>query len=326
MTAELATETSELVAIRLPALYPPATIDADLYQWSGGETDKPRLYSLASNPPTARDLDALARRGIVQLYLSSDDVQAFRNQIRSLLDAGADLPPAVHLEMAREAVKDHLARAWQGKSVDPVVSHAAEFAETMTSLCRPGIDTNAILMSLLTHDGDTFAHVSNVCTYTIMLARAQGIADNEQLAALGQAALLHDLGKRRIQSDILKKPGALTSDERSVIYEHPRLGFEELCDRPEWTRDQLLMVYHHHEKLDGTGYPVGLCGDEIGWTARLCAVVDVFDALTGRRAYRQSSPAEEALAMLERGAGTHFDAELVRCWSLLVRKNCSPIS
>jgi HD-GYP domain-containing protein (c-di-GMP phosphodiesterase class II) len=117
----------------------------------------------------------------------------------------------------------------------------------------------------------------------------------------------------------LKKSSLLSPQERIIVAEHPRLGFEELCQASDLNRDQLLMVYHHHERIDGTGYPVGLVGDEIAWTAKLCAVVDVFDALTGRRPYRQRITTNQALEFLDRGAATQFDEEYVRCWSSMVR-------
>jgi HD-GYP domain-containing protein (c-di-GMP phosphodiesterase class II) len=198
------------------------------------------------------------------------------------------------------------------------VARAAEFSQKVVDVCRGEEAMTAALASLVAHDGDTFAHVSNVCTYSIMLARASGLCDEDELLKVGQAALLHDIGKRSIQTNILKKPGRLTPAERAAIADHPRFGFEELCHRSDLTRDQLLTVYQHHEKLDGTGYPVGLVGDEINWMARLCAVVDVFDALTARRVYRRAADAEEALKVLRRGIGKHFSPEYVQCWTNLV--------
>jgi HD-GYP domain-containing protein (c-di-GMP phosphodiesterase class II) len=258
------------------------------------------------------------------LYLSAEGAKQCRAQCRELLTTGGAATALIELEMLREVAKEGLALAWRAQGAEAIVSQSAAFADGIVGVCRDGVDTAAMLVSLMKHDGDTFSHVSNVCTYAIMLALGLGISEDRQLAALGQAALLHDLGKRRIHGDILRKPGRLSAQERWIIEAHPRLGFEELCELLNLDRDQLSMVYHHHEKLDGTGYPVGLAGDEIEWPARLCAVVDVFDALTGRRAYRAPATAEQAVSYLEQNVGRHFDPEMVACWSNLVRSATSP--
>ena len=135
------------------------------------------------------------------------------------------------------------------------------------------------------------------------------------------AALLHDVGKRSILPNLLQKPGALTDDERKAMQLHPTRGFEELCLRPDLTRGQLMMVYQHHERLDGSGYPVRAVAADIHWMAGICAVVDVFDALTGHRPYRRPASAEEALAHLSNRAGTEYDDEAVRCWASLVHES-----
>lgn len=316
-SARSAHETGK-VPVRIAALFPPLAVQVDLYLDSASDRE-PRLYSRASSPPTPRDLNALQNAGITTLYTTATEAAVLLEQFSEMLHSGIEMPPQVHFEVAREAVKAQFARSWTMAAADAVVTQAAQFAEEILDVCDGQSDTSDFIRSLLKHDGDTFTHVSNVCLYTIILLRNLGLSNKTQIASLGQAALLHDLGKRSICKNILKKPGALTRAERDAIAQHPRLGFEELCDGADLDRDQLLMVYHHHEKLDGTGYPVGLQGEEIHWTGRLCAVVDVFDALTGRRPYRKPATAEEASVFLNRGIGSHFDEEFVRCWSNTVR-------
>jgi HD-GYP domain-containing protein (c-di-GMP phosphodiesterase class II) len=223
------------------------------------------------------------------------------------------------LEMIREEAKLDFSAAWKGKCTDSLLVEATQFTHAIAEVCSDGIDTSSVLHSLIAHDSDTFTHVSNVCTYAIILSQHLGVTDKVKLTEIGLAALLHDLGKRKINQNILKKPGPLTDEERSIIYDHPRLGFEELCDKEALNQEQLLMIYHHHEKLNGTGYPVGLVGEEISWGARLCTVLDVFDAFTVRRAYRKAVTVDDALIYLEENSNTFFAAEMVKCWSNLVR-------
>lgn len=307
-----------MVPVRIAALCTPAAIHVDLYLGSGVAADAPRLYSRAATPPSERDLRALQNSGVSTLYTTQSEAESVHEQFVELLRSEQELPAEVHFEIAREVAKPHFATAWNGAAAGQIVSQAAAFVDNILDVCDRKPNDSELIRSLLKHDGDTFTHISNVCLYTLVLLQRLGVSNPRQLSLLGQAALLHDVGKRKITKDILKKPSRLSPEERQAIAEHPRLGFEELCDRPDLDRDQLLMVYHHHEKIDGSGYPVGLQGEEIHWTGRLCAVVDVFDALTGRRPYRTPFTIEAAAAFLEQQVNQHFDEEFVRCWSSIL--------
>jgi HD-GYP domain-containing protein (c-di-GMP phosphodiesterase class II) len=141
------------------------------------------------------------------------------------------------------------------------------------------------------------------------------------LVALVGGALLHDIGKRHLPHDLLNKAGKLTPQEMALMRQHPQKGFEELCQRSDLNWGQLMMVYQHHERLDGKGYPVQIGGDEMHPWAKICAVGDVFDALTSARPYRKPIEIESALEFFERRAGAAFDAEIVKCLTSLMRQN-----
>ncbi|MEX2625672.1 MAG: HD domain-containing phosphohydrolase, partial [Ilumatobacteraceae bacterium] len=117
----------------------------------------------------------------------------------------------------------------------------------------------------------------------------------------------------------LNKPGALTDEERDVIQTHPRLGFELASSAPS-LQEALPVILHHHERVDGCGYPGGLAGRAIPLEARVVAVADVWDALTSDRAYRRGWAPEAALAHIRAGAGTHFDARVVDAFTTLVAR------
>jgi diguanylate cyclase (GGDEF)-like protein/PAS domain S-box-containing protein len=125
------------------------------------------------------------------------------------------------------------------------------------------------------------------------------------------AGLLHDLGKVGINDSILNKPGKLTEEEFARIKEHPALGAMMISAKAEALQGLGPIVRHHHEHFDGSGYPDGLVGENIPLEAQILSVVDVFDAMTHERAYRKALPREEAIAELERGAGTQFDPAVV---------------
>ena len=170
------------------------------------------------------------------------------------------------------------------------------------------------LLTVMTHDYSTFSHIMNTCTCCVALAEAYGVRDRTSLSEIGQGALLHDVGKRYISAKLLNKTTPLTKDEQDLIRQHPARGFEELCLRGDLNWGQLMMIYQHHERCDGRGYPTGVVGNDIHEWARLCSVADVHDAITRDRAYHKGASTREAMEYMEREAGHSFDKEISQCW------------
>jgi HD-GYP domain-containing protein (c-di-GMP phosphodiesterase class II) len=158
-------------------------------------------------------------------------------------------------------------------------------------------------------DSDTDEHNYRVTLYALRMGETLGLS-REQMRALTKGAFLHDVGKIAIRDDILLKPGRLTREEYEIMKTHVRHGLD-VIDRSSWLHDARDVVGGHHEKFDGEGYPGGLEGADIPLTARVFAVADVFDALTSRRPYKAPLSCAEALGILNRGRGKHFDPEVV---------------
>lgn len=158
-------------------------------------------------------------------------------------------------------------------------------------------------------DRGTNAHNYRVTIYAIRLAEAVGLS-RERIRGLIKGAFLHDVGKIAIADAILQKPGRLTEEEIAVMKAHVSHGVE-IVGKFRWLTDALDVVQHHHEKVDGSGYPAGLKGDEIPISARIFAIVDVFDALTTRRPYKEPAPLHESVFTLLAGKGTAFDPALL---------------
>ncbi len=159
-------------------------------------------------------------------------------------------------------------------------------------------------------DPYTAGHSRRVRYYALELARAIGL-EPRQCKLLSLAAQLHDIGKVAIPDAILHKPTNLSEEEYQIVQQHPVIG--ERILRPVVRHQAVLAAIRgHHERMDGTGYPDGLRGEQIPLLARLIALPDCFDALTTSRAYREALPVSEALAVLRDGAGTHFDPDLAR--------------
>ena len=173
------------------------------------------------------------------------------------------------------------------------------------------IDTIKTLGSAIAkRDSDTDAHNYRVTVYAVRMAEAMGL-EHKTIRKLIKGAFLHDVGKIGIRDEILLKPGRLNEVEFSVMQQHVSHGLD-IVHRAHWLEDAAEIVGNHHEKFDGSGYPQGLKGELIPLTARIFAIVDVFDALTSQRPYKQAFSLNASLDILHEGAGTHFDPELVR--------------
>ena len=162
------------------------------------------------------------------------------------------------------------------------------------------------LARLKTADDYTYMHSVAVCALMIALSRQLGLSDDETREA-GLAGLLHDIGKMAVPSAILNKPGRLTDDEFVSVKEHPSAGHAMLLEAKGVGEIALDVCLHHHEKMDGSGYPKGLKGDQISLYAKMGAVCDVYDAITSNRPYKEGwCPAESLKKMSEWSRG-HFD-------------------
>ncbi|MEU2913235.1 HD-GYP domain-containing protein [Streptomyces massasporeus] len=167
----------------------------------------------------------------------------------------------------------------------------------------------ALVQAVDIKDGYTRGHSERVGQASMMIARELGMAD-ERVEVLRFAGILHDVGKLGVPTRLLRKDGPLTPEERRVIELHPEYG-HEMVRGIGFLGEARAAVLHHHERLDGSGYPYGLVGRQIPESARVVAVADAFDAMTSTRSYSRARPVSVALAELERCAGSQFDPVMV---------------
>ncbi len=171
----------------------------------------------------------------------------------------------------------------------------------------------ALVSALEARDPYTQAHTGRIRDLATALADAMQLGHAiRQSVRLG--AILHDVGKIGISDSILRKEGPLTPEEWAIMRTHPEIG-KKMLESIEFLAPALPVIYHHHERWDGTGYPEGLKGEEIPLGARIVAVCDTFDAMTTDRPYRKAAPIEKALDEILSHAGTQFDPA---CAALLV--------
>jgi HD-GYP domain-containing protein (c-di-GMP phosphodiesterase class II) len=296
--------------------------DIDLYIWQEGD-EEPTLYCSADMALTPTDLERLSERGHRSLYVTRSAYADVSEQLnRALNEILADDSVAVEERVAvlQTALSLEVDAAFQMINCDRYVSLSERLARQINELLSERAVIPRKLFEILRHDFYTFTHVTNVASFATLLAEELGYTEPDVRQRITVGALLHDIGKKFVPASVLCKPGKLNDAEWRLIKAHPQRGYEELCDREDVDFGQLMMAYSHHERIDGKGYPVGLVGEEIHDWAKLLAVVDVFEALTGNRPYRSALKPSEALEYLERNAGTQFDSEMARCWISLMRQ------
>ncbi len=176
----------------------------------------------------------------------------------------------------------------------------------------------ALARSVEEKDEETEGHCSRIERLAILTGERLGLIDN-RLIPLSYAAYLHDVGKVRVPSEILTKPGPLTEEEWKEMRKHPVYGAEMLKEK-EFLREAAEVVRAHHERYDGTGYPRGLKGEEIPIEARIISVVDAYDAMTSDRPYRPAMSREDAIEELKKNAGTQFDPRVVKVFLSVLRR------
>lgn len=167
-----------------------------------------------------------------------------------------------------------------------------------------------IIATLELKDPYTRGHSERVAEYARSLAKATGLVNESELPHFYYACLLHDIGKVNIPDTILTKNGKLTNEEYEIVKTHPVVGAKAIED-VNGIDDNIAVVYHHHERWDGKGYPDGLIGEETPLVARITAIADAFDAMTSTRSYRPALPFEEAYKRIIDGQGSQFDPALV---------------
>ena len=170
----------------------------------------------------------------------------------------------------------------------------------------------ALCQAVETKDFYTRGHSERVSLGSERLAREIGMKA-PRVEGVRRAGMLHDVGKLGVPTKVLQKAGALTDEEYAAVQLHPMRGLQ-IVRGIEFLSEALAGIMHHHERMDGTGYPMGLAGKEIPEFARIIAIVDAFDSMTTTRFYRRARSVEDAIAELQRCSGTHFDPEMVEAF------------
>lgn len=212
---------------------------------------------------------------------------------------------------SKQAVISMFQEARMGKAVDSKA--AQEMVEEISDSVSRNPGALISLARIKTADDYTYMHSVAVCAMMVNLAKQLGL-DDLQTRLAGMAGLLHDLGKVMIPIEVLNKPGKLTDAEFAVIKTHPTEGHRLLLLNSQVDPLVLDACLYHHEKMDGSGYPKGLKGDEISLMAKMNAVCDVYDAITSNRPYKAGWDPAESLRKMAEWANGHFDGKVFQAF------------
>jgi HD-GYP domain-containing protein (c-di-GMP phosphodiesterase class II) len=304
---------SGLVGIAVETLLPRDALDFDIYIWPSADSP-PVLYREANYPLEEVDLDRLLSQGVHVVYIPAAKCRSYQQYLRKVVLRNSRLRPTQRFMLLKKANRAVFESAFRSGVPGRMMEFAEEFGRQLWEVVCDREMVLTHLFAVMDHDYLTYTHLTNVCTYSVALAHWLGIRRPGDIEAIAAGALLHDYGKRHVPPAILNKRDRLTPSEREIIRQHVVAGFTAFCSQENIQWGQLMMLYQHHERLNGRGYPVGLTGEEIHPWAKICAIADVFDALTSARPYRPPDPLEDVLEYLQQRAGNDFDPEMVRCW------------
>jgi len=220
-------------------------------------------------------------------------------------------------------VVEHSITMMKNMLARPTASHIASAKQGISEIVNLILNddqTTYHLINITSHDFYTYTHSVNVGILGVALAKAlfHNSSDHD-LHALGSGFFLHDLGKVKVKPEIINKPDRLTDEEMREMRRHPAEGYKILLETNQLTRESRIIVLQHHERVDGLGYPKGLRREEIHIYARLCALADVYDALTSERPYKKSLVSFEALKLMRKEMLTHFQADLFEKFVLMFK-------
>ncbi len=293
-------------------------LEMDLYLKSGTVHV---LYRATGVEFTPEDRRRLIEQGVKFLYVPVAQHAAYRKTLCDRLERLFSDPQRSREERARlvrqscqQMIQELLLFPGEGVHLTMIEDVSRQFVRWSSE----SSSDFSYLLDMSAHDYYTVTHLVNTGVATALLARELYPDDPDFQSRLVQGALLHDVGKRLIPQALLNKSGKLKPTEWAVMSQHPVAGYEELAQQVGMPAEVLEMARDHHERLDGSGYPRGLKGDEIGIPARICAVVDVYDAIASTRPYRGPTPPRRALEIMRESVGKHLDPQIFEAWAALV--------
>jgi len=288
------------------------------------EQDKYVLYLSRKNALAETDLARLSEKKIYKLYVSSEQQSDYKHYVEEHLSEIVR-DPAISVETKSRIVYETSTSVVEDVFREPrteTIQRSKEVISNTVTLILSSEEATLKLMQLASHDYYTYTHSVNVCVFSVALAkRVFPVMTNDEFQRLGVGFTLHDVGKSRIPPSILNKQGPLDAQEWQLIRTHPEESARILEETGHLTDEARIIALQHHERIDGTGYPRRLRDRDIHEFAQICAIADVFDALTTNRAYGKAKSSFDALDVMKGEMCGHFSKEYFETFVLLFAKH-----
>jgi HD-GYP domain-containing protein (c-di-GMP phosphodiesterase class II) len=275
------------------------------------------LFAAKGLPFEKKMLSGLDNIYMKSVYISEADEEFYREYLGQNLSKFANddsLDRGEKSKLMYDSARSVMKGLFEKEDLPKAISDVKDAAEVIMDNVLHDDKAFLSLVKASSYDYYTYTHCINVAIYSIGIGRFIGLS-HEELRALAYGAALHDVGKSRISQDVLNKEGKLSDDEFNHIKQHAAFGFDILFETTGEVDERVLSaVRHHHEKLDGSGYPDGIKGSNISTFAKIVAVADVFDALNTKRCYKEPMSTFETLTFMKNKMSLHLDVDVLKCF------------
>lgn len=307
-------ESLSFIPVPLETLIEESSPDFDIYLQQGGGEGVVVLYREANLFLSRDQLVRLKNNGIEAVFIRGEDrgkrLRYMAGQLRQVMER-QNIPTSKKTGIIYGLSKGVVEEAMEDPRIENVET-CKEVAVQYVSFIISDELAFQNFFKIMSYDYYTYTHSVNVCIFVTALIKALKLCDEQTMRVLGMGALLHDVGKSRIDKAILNKRGRLTPEEFEEIKEHPELGFKLVQDGSPLPAAGANIILNHHEKCDGSGYPRGLNGDELDIYSKITCMVDIFDALTTNRCYKGASSGFSALEIMQNEMRDQVNQDLLK--------------
>ena len=299
------------IPVHLDSLRIDSILNFDLYTRKGIEYI---LYRASNLPFTEANRTSLLQYNVKELYISGENRHRYQEYLESNMKeiiADPTIEQTAKANIVYDSAKLLVQDVLDNPTLPENIRRSQDMVDSTVSFILNGQTAFHSMLRVMSFDYYTYTHSVNVCTFSLALAQFTGIENKEELCRLGTGALLHDVGKTEIPKAILKKRSSLTDREWDLIRKHPKSGVDILKKTNMIAEESYYPVLQHHEREDGSGYPLGLKSDEIHVHSKIVAIADVYDAMTTKRVYRTAMAPYLALKEVFDQGGV-FDRQLLK--------------
>ena len=313
-------QASDYLPVKTETIVDNSITDFNLYLKVG--KDNAILYSSDGYHWLKDELERLISGGYEQLFTEEENQTKLNmyQKINHIEMVQKDLPPSERLKKIEEIGAAFTKCLHEGEITKSCVHKANTIADSLAECIQEQRQCITALDQLVDHDEYVFHHSVRVSMYSAAIAVEMGLSNHDRLKELAFGGIFHDIGKAKVPESIINKNGPLTDDEWVVMKSHPEIG-HHLFEESTMGHVPRQIILHHHEKIDGTGYPHGLDRHSLLPEVQIVTLADIFDALTSVRSYQKARSHFEALELIKyKMVGSHIDKDmfkaLVSCLSL----------